>query len=109
MAQGIAAIVMALSVVVGCSDKPNATAAAETVTVKEMTVGQETAAALSGYAYSGTVEEENGAQLSFTAGGGAGGGAGGAGVQLERFKLQVAYGKYHVSSSSITVNVSYGL
>ena len=69
MAQGIAAIVMASSVVVGCSDKPNATAAAETVTVKEMTVGQETAAALSGYAYSGTVEEENGAQLSFTAGG----------------------------------------
>ncbi len=33
----------------------------------------------------------------------------GAGVQLERFKLQVAYGKYHLSSSSITVNVSYGL
>ncbi len=33
----------------------------------------------------------------------------GAGVQLERFKLQLAYGKYHVSSSSIMVNVSYCL
>ena len=69
MAQGIAAIVMASSVVAGCSDKPNAAAAAEAVTVKEMTVGAETAAGLPGYAYSGTVEEENGAQLSFTAGG----------------------------------------
>ena len=33
----------------------------------------------------------------------------GAGVQMERFKLQVAYAKYHVSSNSILVNVSYGL
>ena len=33
----------------------------------------------------------------------------GAGVQLERFKLQVGYAKYHVSSSSILVNVSYVL
>lgn len=33
----------------------------------------------------------------------------GAGLQLERFKLQAAYAKYHVSSSSILVNVSYTL
>ena len=31
----------------------------------------------------------------------------GAGIQLERFKLQVAYGKYHVSSSSLMINLSY--
>ncbi len=31
----------------------------------------------------------------------------GAGLQLERFKVQVGYGKYHVSSNSILVNVSY--
>jgi hypothetical protein len=33
----------------------------------------------------------------------------GAGLQLERFKLQLAYGKYHVSSTSLMVNVSYKL
>lgn len=33
----------------------------------------------------------------------------GAGLQLERFKLQVAYGKYHVSSSSLMINLSYSL
>ena len=33
----------------------------------------------------------------------------GAGIQLERFKLQVAYGKYHVSSSSLMINFSYSL
>ena len=33
----------------------------------------------------------------------------GGGLQLERFKLQLAYGKYHVSSSSFLVNVSYSL
>lgn len=33
----------------------------------------------------------------------------GAGVQLDRFKLQVGYAKYHVSSSSLLFNVSYGL
>lgn len=31
----------------------------------------------------------------------------GAGLQLERFKLHVAYGKYHVSSTSIMCNVAY--
>ena len=33
----------------------------------------------------------------------------GGGLQFERFKLQLAYGKYHVSSSSLLVNVSYSL
>jgi hypothetical protein len=33
----------------------------------------------------------------------------GAGLQLERFKLHVAYGKYHVSASSLLFNVSYTL
>ncbi len=43
-------------------------------------------------------ESSHGAGLSF-----------GAGMQLERFKLHVAYAKYHVSSSSILVNLSYCL
>lgn len=33
----------------------------------------------------------------------------GGGIQLERFKLQVGYGKYHVSSHSLLVNVGYTL
>jgi len=33
----------------------------------------------------------------------------GAGLSLERFKLHVAYGKYHVSASSILINISYAL
>lgn len=33
----------------------------------------------------------------------------GAGLQLERVKLQLGYGKYHVSSNSLLVNVSYSL
>ena len=33
----------------------------------------------------------------------------GGGLQLERFKLHVAYGKYHVSASSILINISYTL
>lgn len=33
----------------------------------------------------------------------------GAGLQLERFKLQVAYAKYHVSANSLMVNVTYSL
>lgn len=33
----------------------------------------------------------------------------GAGLNLERFKLNVAYGKYHVSSSSLVLNVGYTL
>ncbi len=43
-------------------------------------------------------ESSHGAGLSF-----------GGGIQLERFKLQVGYAKYHVSSSSILVNLSYCL
>ena len=33
----------------------------------------------------------------------------GTGINLERFKLNLAYGKYHVSSSSIVLNVAYSL
>ena len=33
----------------------------------------------------------------------------GGGLQLERFKLQVAYAKYHVSANSLLINVSYSL
>ena len=33
----------------------------------------------------------------------------GAGLNLERFKLNVSYGKYHVSSSSLLINVAYDL
>ena len=31
----------------------------------------------------------------------------GAGINLERFKLNLAYGKYHATSSSILVNLAY--
>ena len=31
----------------------------------------------------------------------------GGGLQLDRFKLQVAYGKYHISASSLIINVTY--
>lgn len=43
-------------------------------------------------------ESSHGAGLSF-----------GAGINLERFKLNLAYGKYHVSSSSILINMAYSL
>lgn len=33
----------------------------------------------------------------------------GAGLNLQRFKLNIAYGKYHVSSTSLMLNVSYTL
>ena len=33
----------------------------------------------------------------------------GGGINLERFHLNVAYGKYHVSSNSLMLNVSYRL
>ncbi len=33
----------------------------------------------------------------------------GAGINLNRFKLNVAYGKYHISSSSLVLNVGYVL
>ena len=43
-------------------------------------------------------ESSHGAGLSF-----------GAGINLERFKLNLTYGKYHVSSSSILINLAYSL
>lgn len=43
-------------------------------------------------------ESAHGAGLSF-----------GAGLNLQRFHLNVAYGKYHVSSSSIILNLAYSL
>ncbi|MBR4898613.1 MAG: type IX secretion system protein PorQ [Prevotella sp.] len=43
-------------------------------------------------------ESSHGAALSF-----------GGGITLERFKLHVAYAKYHVSSTSLLVNISYSL
>lgn len=46
----------------------------------------------------GESESSHGAGLSF-----------GAGLNLERFKLNVAYGKYHVSSSSLVVNAAFAL
>ncbi|MBR1687751.1 MAG: type IX secretion system protein PorQ [Prevotella sp.] len=33
----------------------------------------------------------------------------GAGLQLERFKLNIGYGKYHVSASSLLINLTYVL
>ena len=47
---------------------------------------------------SGDSESAHGAGLSV-----------GGGVQLERFKLNVAYGKFHVSSSSLIINAAYTL
>lgn len=46
----------------------------------------------------GESESSHGAGLSF-----------GAGLNLERFKLNVAYGKYHVSSSSLVINAAFSL
>lgn len=46
----------------------------------------------------GEEKSSHGAGLSF-----------GGGVTLERFKLNVAYGKYHVSSSSLVINVAYSI
>lgn len=47
---------------------------------------------------SGDSESSHGAGLSF-----------GGGIQLERFKLGVSYGKYHISSSSIIANISFNI
>lgn len=47
---------------------------------------------------SGDGKSSHGAALSF-----------GGGIYLERFKLNVAYAKYHASSSSLLVNVAYSL
>lgn len=48
--------------------------------------------------YDEATESSHGAGLTF-----------GAGLQLDRFKLHVGYAKYHVSSNSLLINVSYGL
>lgn len=47
---------------------------------------------------SGDDESTGGAGLSF-----------GGGINLDRFKLNLSYGKYHVSSSAIVVNLAYTL
>ncbi len=56
---------------VGCSKKQEAQTTAEAVKVKVITIGTDgaTSSAQNAYGYSGTVEEENGSSLSFTAGG----------------------------------------
>ncbi|GAB6982624.1 type IX secretion system protein PorQ [Prevotella dentasini] len=46
----------------------------------------------------GTGDEESSHGAGFSIGGG---------VNLERFKLNIAYGKYHASSSSLLVNLAY--
>lgn len=46
----------------------------------------------------GDDESSHGAGFSF-----------GAGLNLERFKVNVAYGKYHVASSSLSLNLAYSL
>ena len=33
----------------------------------------------------------------------------GGGINLEKFKINIAYGKYHVSSSSVTVNIAFNI
>jgi len=33
----------------------------------------------------------------------------GGGINLERFKLNIAYGKYHISSNSLIINIAYSL
>ena len=66
----MATVLMLSSLFVGCGKKQQETNAIEPVRVKEMIVGTGDNQTLSsGYNYSGTVEEENGAFLSFTVGG----------------------------------------
>ncbi len=66
-----AALALVSLFLAGCGKKQEAQTAVQpmTVKVKEMTVGTESHMMPSGYGYSGTVEEENGASLSFTTGG----------------------------------------
>ena len=66
----LATLLVLSSLFVSCGKKQQETNAIEPVRVKEMTVGTNDSQTLSsGYNYSGTVEEENGAYLSFTVGG----------------------------------------
>ena len=63
-------MMVASSVMAGCSGKTGSDAPVDTVKVKEMIVGEGGTASASGdFGYSGTVEEENGAVLSFSQGG----------------------------------------
>jgi hypothetical protein len=50
------------------------------------------------------VSDGNGSETSHGAGFGVG-----AGLNLERFNVNVSYGKYHVSSSSFMVNLAFTL
>ena len=67
--RGFAALALLSAILVSCGKKQEAQTAVQPVTVKEMTVGTDSPLMASGYGYSGTVEEENGASLSFTTGG----------------------------------------
>ena len=69
VAGGFAALALLSALLVSCGKKQEAQTAVQPVTVKEMTVGTDSPLMASGYGYSGTVEEENGASLSFTTGG----------------------------------------
>lgn len=67
---GMAMMMFVSSVMVGCSDNAGTGNPVDTVKVKEMIVGDSDPFSASGdFGYSGTVEEENGAILSFTQGG----------------------------------------
>lgn len=67
---GVAMMMMVSSAMMGCGDKGDTSAPVDTVKVKEMIVGEAGTPSESGdFGYSGTVEEENGAVLSFSQGG----------------------------------------
>lgn len=67
---GVALMMLASSMMVGCSSKTDTGVPVDTVKVKEKIVGDGGMSSVSGdFGYSGTVEEENGAILSFTQGG----------------------------------------
>ena len=67
---GAAMMMVASSMMAGCSGKTGTDAPVDTVKVKEMIVGEcGTTSASGDFGYSGTVEEENGAVLSFSQGG----------------------------------------
>ncbi len=64
------AVAVCLSLFASCGKKESKQEVVEAVNVKEMTVESNTSSAAEGnYGYSGTVEEESGSSLSFTAGG----------------------------------------
>ena len=67
--RGFAALALLSAILVSCGKKQEAQTSVQPVMVKEMAVGTDSPLMASGYGYSGTVEEENGASLSFTTGG----------------------------------------